>query len=56
VDLSRIFAAVALVVALATGGAGGGSGPANRPALCTHTRFAHGASAVWVAPCAAART
>jgi hypothetical protein len=56
VDLSRIVASVALVVALATGGAGDRSAPANRPALCTHTHVAHGASAVWVTPCAPART
>jgi len=56
VDLSRIVAAVALLVALATGGAGTGAAPASRPALCTHTRFAHGASAVWVAPCAPPHT
>jgi hypothetical protein len=55
VGLSRIVAAVALLVTLAVGGAGGRSAPANRPALCTHTRFAHAASAVWVAPCAAPR-
>jgi hypothetical protein len=54
--MSRIVAAVALVVALATGGAGASSAPANQPALCTHTRFAHGASAVWVAPCAPPHT